>query len=115
GGYLLRELQRRGLPAHAWSGLSTGELFGYPLHPVELTDAHAVADAFAVAAPEVVLHAAALAKVGDCHRDPDRAGRVNTDATVRLSDECRKSGARLVYVSTDLVFDGNRGHYREQE
>ena len=40
---LLRELQRRRLPAHAWSGLSTGELFGYPLHQVELTDANAVA------------------------------------------------------------------------
>jgi dTDP-4-dehydrorhamnose reductase len=113
GGYLLRELKRRGLAAHAWSGSRTGEFFDFPLRPIDLTDADAVADAFAAAAPEIVLHCAALTKVADCHRDPDLAGRTNTGATARLTELCRRAGARLVYVSTDLVFDGKRGNYHE--
>jgi dTDP-4-dehydrorhamnose reductase len=115
GGYLLRELKRRGLPAHAWSGSRTGELFDCPLQPVDLADANRVGDAFTAAKPDVIIHAAALAKIADCHRDPDRAQRINCDATAHLSDLCRKAGARLVYVSTDLVFDGQRGGYREDD
>jgi dTDP-4-dehydrorhamnose reductase len=115
GGYLLRELKHRGLPNRAWSGTRTGDLFDAPLHPVDLRDADAVAREFAAAQPGVVLHAAALAKIADCHRDPAGAQRINAGATEQLTELCRSSGARLVYVSTDLVFDGQRGNYGEQD
>ncbi len=115
GGYLLRELHQRGLSALAWSGSRAGELFGYPFQAIELADADAVSRAFAQSAPDVVIHAAAIAKISDCHRDPDRAHRVNVEATTRLSDLCRAARVRLVYVSTDLVFDGRRGNYREED
>jgi dTDP-4-dehydrorhamnose reductase len=115
GSYLLRELRHRSLPAHAWSGSCTGNLFDYQLHPIDLRDEAAVGAAYAEAAPQVVLHAAALAKVGDCHRDPHLARRVNADATAQLSNLCCQSGARLVYISTDLVFDGKKGRYCEQD
>jgi dTDP-4-dehydrorhamnose reductase len=115
GGYLLRELRTRGETVVAWSGSRSGDLFGVPLRPVELTDAAAVTDAFREARPDVVIHAAALARVSDCYRDPDRAHRVNAEGTATLASLAAAAGARLVLVSTDLVFDGERGNYREED
>ncbi len=115
GAYLLRALQRRGADCVAWSGTREEVLFGVPLRPVDLTDPGDVARAFREAAPTCVIHAAALARVGDCHRDPDRARRVNVDGSRILAELCQQAGARLVYVSTDMVFNGEQGNYREDD
>src|SRR4051794_23578874 len=86
GSYLLRELTARGLPVTAWGGRAAGELFGVPVRAADLADPDATAAAFRAAAPDVVVHAAAVAAVGDCDRDPDRAWRVNAAATRRLAE-----------------------------
>ncbi len=105
GGYLVRDLAGRGVPFVAWRGA----------RDVDLTDDDALTRAFRGAGPDVVLHAAALARVSDCHRYPDRAFRVNTAVPARLAERCAAAGARLVQVSTDLVFDGERAPYREAD
>lgn len=115
GEYLVHHLRGTGDPLVAWSGWRRGDVLGVPLRPVDLTDAGAVAAAFHEARPDVVFHAAALAKVGDCHRDPLRAERINTQGSALLADLAARAGARLVLVSTDLVFDGERGWYREED
>jgi dTDP-4-dehydrorhamnose reductase len=115
GAYLLRELQARGLQTIPWSGSATGHRFGHALHPLDLTDLSAVNRAFAEAAPDTVIHAAALARIADCHRDPILAQRINTEATAYLAGLCRDADVRLVHVSTDLVFDGARGNYCEED
>src|SRR5262249_42736118 len=114
--YLLRELARReDLRITAWSGSSPGERFGVPLRPVDVGDAGALARAFADARPDVVLHAAALSRVADCQRDPARAHRVNVAGSATLAALADAARARFVQVSTDLVFDGARGGYREDD
>lgn len=115
GGYLLREFTRRGLPVVAWSGSRSGLLFGVPLRPVDLTAADQVSREFQAARPTLILHAAALAKIADCHQDPLRARWVNVQASARLAELADRARARLVLVSTDLVFDGQRGWYREED
>jgi dTDP-4-dehydrorhamnose reductase len=113
GAYMLREL--RGTESViAWSGSTGGELFGFPLHRVDLGDPDAVTAAFGQARPEVILHAGAWAKVGDCVRDPVRAKRVNTSGTVLLAEQAAAARARLVLVSTDLIFDGEHAPYGEE-
>lgn len=113
GGYLLHELRRRQAPAVAWTGTRTGSLFGYELRPVDLTDTDAVATAFREARPQAVIHAAAQARVDVCHREPELARRVNVQATARLAELAADAHARLIFVSTDLVFDGTKAPYRE--
>jgi dTDP-4-dehydrorhamnose reductase len=115
GGYLLRHLRGRGETVVAWSGSAGGEVCGVPIRAVDLADADALAAAFRAARPQAVIHAAALARVDECHRDPDRARRVNADGTARLADLAAAAGARVVYVSTDLVFEGERAPYREAD
>jgi dTDP-4-dehydrorhamnose reductase len=115
GGYLLRYLHDRGEPVVAWSGSSTGDRFGIPLVPVDLADADAVATAFRAARPDTIIHAGALARVDTCYGDPVRARLVNTEGSARLAELAGQAGARLVLVSTDLVFDGTRGGYTEDD
>jgi dTDP-4-dehydrorhamnose reductase len=114
GAYLLRRLHGTG-GVTAWSGSRTGTLFGAPLRPVDLGDEGAVATAFGEARPDAVIHAAAWARVGDCARDPETARRVNAGGTALLADLAAAAGARLVHVSTDLVFDGEHAPYREDD
>lgn len=67
-------------------------------------------------APDVVVHAGALTLVDACERDPALARRMNGDATQVLAQHCAASGAHLIYVSTDAVFDGSKhGSYTEAD
>jgi dTDP-4-dehydrorhamnose reductase len=63
--------------------------------------------------PDWVIHCAALANLEACEKDPKLAGELNTEVPLKLAEQCRKGGARLLHVSTDAVFDGKTGGYTE--
>lgn len=82
---------------------------------VDFVDPDAIVPAFRAAKPDIVLNAAAMARVDQCFRDPDRSRRINTDAAQLIAELAADSGARLVHISTDLVFDGECGGYQEAD
>src|SRR5581483_5276147 len=84
-------------------------------HALDVTDQRAVTAALAASRPAVVIHAAAMADVDACEREPERAEAVNARGTAHVADACASLGARLIYVSTDYVFDGEAGPYREDD
>jgi dTDP-4-dehydrorhamnose reductase len=65
--------------------------------------------------PDWVIHCAALANLDACEADPLLAQQLNTDLPRTLASHVARSGARLVHVSTDSVFDGLRGNYSEDD
>ncbi|MDX2251419.1 MAG: dTDP-4-dehydrorhamnose reductase [Nitrospira sp.] len=68
------------------------------------------------AKPDVVIHAGAYTDVDGAERTPDLAMAVNRDGTVRVARAAARAGARLIYVSTDYVFDGTAtAPYTEQD
>jgi dTDP-4-dehydrorhamnose reductase len=79
------------------------------LHPGELQDLIATRE------PEVVFHAAGLTDVDACERDPVLAYALNTRTFESAALGCREAGARLIALSTDYVFDGDNGPYRETD
>lgn len=64
--------------------------------------------------PDLVIHCAALADAEACEREPERATRENEHATRELALACAKGGARLIAISTDLVFGGDGQHVDEE-
>lgn len=56
--------------------------------------------------PHIIIHAAAFTNVDGCERDPLTAFQVNACGTRRVAQGAASIGARLVYISTDYVFDG---------
>jgi len=65
--------------------------------------------------PDAVVHAAALADPDACERLPGRAAELNGRAPETMARLCRQRGLRLVILSTDLVFSGERAGWREDD
>ena len=66
--------------------------------------------------PEVVVHCAAFTDVEGCTEQPARAHQHNAIATGNVAQVCADLGARLLYISTDYVFDGTKGQpYTEDD
>lgn len=61
-------------------------------------------------APDLVLNLAAMARIADCEADAAAARAIHVDVPARFA---QRFGARLLHVSTDLVFDGRRAPYSE--
>ena len=65
--------------------------------------------------PDVVIHLGAMTGVDLCEKEKTSASEINTKATEIIAKECSKLNSFLVYVSTDYVFDGNLGMYKEDD
>lgn len=65
--------------------------------------------------PDVIIHSAALTDVDRCEKERDMAYRINAEGTGIVAGVAGELGSFLVYVSTDYVFDGERGMYREED
>lgn len=65
--------------------------------------------------PDVIVHNAALADPDRCEKQPELAHQINVSATERIADWCRRQNTRLIYISTDMVFDGEKGNYSEND
>ena len=56
--------------------------------------------------PEVVIHCAALSNTWYCEQHHDESHRVNVQGTVRIAKACKITGAKLVFMSSDQVYNG---------
>ncbi len=82
---------------------------------LDLLDISGIVERFQREKPAAVVHCAALSKNPACTANPDLAFDVNVLATQVLADMCSKAGSQLVFLSTDLVFDGQKGAYTESD
>ena len=76
---------------------------------LDVTHEPAVVAALRDHAPDLVIHAAAFTKVDACETEPDTAWRVNAWGSWVVARACAATGAEMVYVSSDYVFDGRLG------
>jgi dTDP-4-dehydrorhamnose reductase len=65
--------------------------------------------------PDAVIHTAALADVDECEKQPERAELVNGTLPGMMARICRQRSIPLIHISTDAVFDGVKGNYREED
>ncbi|MBX3328810.1 MAG: dTDP-4-dehydrorhamnose reductase [Nitrospira sp.] len=107
--------------ANGQLGSALCEVFGYEtVIPKDLPDFDltrpTVAEEIIGSAPDVIIHAAAYTDVDGAEREPALALAVNAEGTERIARAAVRIGARLIYISTDYVFDGKqRTPYREDD
>lgn len=106
GSHLAEWLRRSGHELIAWPGAG---------RPLDLARPDGLDDHLDAADPDAVVHAAAVSSAAAAFRDPSRARAVNVEGTRRIADWCARRGRRLLFVSTDLVFDGARPWSREHD
>ena len=114
GSYLMDALSRRDVDVIGWAGPMPGQKSQTHLAHVDLAD-RSFAKEIVRLSPQVVIHAAAMAGVTDCARDPNRAKVVNVGATRLIAETLDKMNGRLIFISTDLIFDGEKGSYSEAD
>ncbi len=75
---------------------------------LDITDKSQVDRVVGEAKADAIIHAAAWTAVDACESDPRKAMSVNRDGTANIVSAARKSGSRVIYISTDYVFDGTK-------
>ena len=100
-------------------GISRSEVPGLPIeihaHHFDLLEKEKVAALFNEIKPDAVIHTAAIANIDICQNDPELGKRINVEITETIVELCKSLGSKLVFCSTDSVFDGINGHYTETD
>jgi len=100
----------------SWLRARDEEVVGWDLPQHDVTDVEGTVNGIHRVGPEVVFHLAAWSDVDGCEGDPGKAAAVNLQGTWAVALGCAEVGSKLVYVSTDYVFDGRKGKpYRESD
>ena len=112
---VMNELAKRGYEGigsdvkEVYSGVADGTpVTAMPYVPMDITDRASVEKVLKEAAPDVVVHCAAWTAV-DLAEDEDKketVRKVNAEGTRNIALVCKELGCKMVYISTDYVFDG---------
>jgi len=89
------------------------ELDGCDSFKLDKTDRNGTLALLKKIRPDVVIDTAALHNVDYCETHQEEAWKVNVDGTRNVADACRDVKAKMVFISTDYVFDGKKGIYKE--
>lgn len=82
---------------------------------MDITAQEEVDAVFDAARPDVVVHTAAMTNVDACELDPVACKLQNVTATEHLVHAAKRHGSHFVLLSTDFIFDGRNGPYREED
>jgi len=85
------------------------DVLGLSHHELDVSDADAVHRAVGAARPDVIVHLAAYTAVDRAQIEEDVCFAVNAAGTEAMSIAAKEFGAHLISISTDYVFDGNKG------
>ena len=92
---VVNELTKRGI-----------EAVGVDIQDMDITDAASVEKVIGEAAPDAVIHCAAYTAVDAAEDNVELCRRVNADGTQNIANVCKKLDCKMIYISTDYVFDG---------
>lgn len=87
----------------------------YTYHAMDITNALETYSVMNLEKPDVVVHAAAMTQVDDCELQPQQCERINVQGTSQILTDAETFSKHFIYVSTDFVFDGEKGNYAEED
>ncbi|MEQ8687804.1 MAG: SDR family oxidoreductase [Imperialibacter sp.] len=95
-------------------GASRIPLEGIRYQSMDITNAAETLKVITTEKPEVVIHTAAMTNVDQCETDKEGCWLQNVTAVENIVKACEASGAFLLHLSTDFIFDGEDGPYSEE-
>ncbi|MFN3917064.1 MAG: dTDP-4-dehydrorhamnose reductase [Flavobacteriales bacterium] len=87
----------------------------FEYHSLDITDKNAVSQLLGSVKPDVVINTAAMTNVDACEQQREECRKLNVDAVAYLLNACEQINAQFIHLSTDFVFDGAAGPYRETD
>ncbi len=88
---------------------------GYVYESLDITNQEKLAVSIAKHNPDVIIHTAAMTNVDQCETDREACISLNVDAVAHLIEIAEKNKIHIVHLSTDFIFDGMAGPYREED
>jgi dTDP-4-dehydrorhamnose reductase len=89
---------------------------GYQYESVDLTDAARWKTIFEKYQPDVIINGGAMTQVDVCEDEKSLCDAINVGSVAILCDLCKTFGTHLIHVSTDFIFDGEKGElYKEED
>jgi len=82
---------------------------------IDKTNREGIVTLFQKLKPEVMIDTAALHNVDYCETHKDEAWTVNVEGTRNVADACKRHNAKIIFISTDYIFDGVKGNYLEDD
>jgi dTDP-4-dehydrorhamnose reductase len=111
GSNLMRDLAAD-FELHGWANLNAKP----PVRSIDLLNSPRVQSELIQLKPDAIVHCAALTKVDTCEANPTLASKINVEATATLAKYCETQKCKLIFISTDAVYNGNaRGPHFENE
>ncbi len=98
--------------SHGPSRITTPEVNYLPL---DITDRESSIQAVKAYAPTIVINAAAMTNVDQCETDRKKCWDLNVMAVAHMIEAASEVGAHLIHLSTDFIFDGSSGPYKEDD
>ena len=95
---VVKELKKRGY----------NDILEYDIEQMDITNKRAVEQCIVGSEPDVVIHCAAYTAVDKAEDNEELARKINVEGTRNIAEMTELIGAKLIYISTDYVFDGNK-------
>ena len=117
-GFLGSDIARstiKGFKVYATYYTTPVQIAGCSFVPLDIRNREQTFSSLKEIKPDLVIHTAALVDVDYCEEHSEEAWSINTEGTENVALATREVGAKLVYISTDSVFDGEKGMYGEED
>lgn len=88
---------------------------GFEFVPLDVTSVLEVSDVFTKYKPDAVIHTAAMTNVDACENDQLTCDKLNVEAVKIMVDNCNQYRTHFIHLSTDFIFDGENGLYKEED
>jgi dTDP-4-dehydrorhamnose reductase len=82
---------------------------------LDMSNRESVVELIGKIKPDVVVHTAGITNVDFFEENHEEIQRVNVQGTKNIIEGCLKTNSKLIYISTDYVFDGEKGNYKEED
>ena len=113
--YALLKLKDVKIIATSIGANRTREKNGYVYESLDITNRGEVEQIFEKYKPDAVINTAAFTNVDGCEKDHEGCDKLNVEAVSYLINVCEQYNTHLVHISTDFVFDGMAGPYKETD
>lgn len=93
------------------------DILSTDVNELNILEEEKVMDALNLFKPDYVIHAAAIALTDFCNKNPEKCYAINVTGAVNIAKACKASGAKMIFLSTEQVFNGNPegGPYKESD
>ena len=86
-----------------------------PFYHIDITKKQDVINKVRKISPDVIILTAAMTDVDNNEVEKELATKINTEGAVNVLDACKDTDSKLLFMSTDFIFDGKKGNYNEED